>query len=103
VQLAYVELGRGDPVVLIHSALADYREWGPQLDALARHHKVIAYSRRYQPEPTGRRACRLQLRGQRAGGATGVANRGKPEAFNEVVTRFLDSPDHPVDPSDDGP
>lgn len=52
VQLAYIEIGRGDPVVLIHGGLADYREWGPQLEALAQHHKVIAYSRRYHyPNP----------------------------------------------------
>jgi pimeloyl-ACP methyl ester carboxylesterase len=52
VQLAYVQIGRGDPVVLVHGELADYREWGPQLDALAQHHKVVAYSRRYHyPNP----------------------------------------------------
>ncbi|HEY6867408.1 MAG TPA: alpha/beta fold hydrolase, partial [Candidatus Eisenbacteria bacterium] len=47
VQLAYVEIGRGDPVVLVHGALADYREWAPQIGALAKHHRVVAYSRRY--------------------------------------------------------
>ena len=27
--LSYVEQGRGEPVVLIHGALLDYRSWSP--------------------------------------------------------------------------
>ncbi len=49
VELAYVERGRGDPVVLIHGSLADYTYWqlSDQLELLSRDHRVIAYSRRY--------------------------------------------------------
>jgi pimeloyl-ACP methyl ester carboxylesterase len=47
VELHYVEQGEGVPVVLAHGGLADYREWGPQMDRFAQAYHVIAYSRRY--------------------------------------------------------
>ncbi len=57
INLAYVERGRGEPVVLLHGFLHDYRVWSGQLDALAKSYRVIAYSRRYRypfaPPPGG--------------------------------------------------
>ncbi len=51
-QLAYVELGKGQPMVLVHGALSDYRQWAPQVEALSKRFRVIAYSRRYHyPNP----------------------------------------------------
>ena len=48
VDLAYLEQGAGDPVVLVHgSGATDFRTWGPQMEPFARHHRVIAYSQRY--------------------------------------------------------
>jgi len=47
VELHYLEQGQGDPLVLLHVGLADYREWGPQMDRFAQHYRVIAYSQRY--------------------------------------------------------
>jgi pimeloyl-ACP methyl ester carboxylesterase len=44
---AYVEAGSGQPVVLIHGSVSDYREWSKQIEALAQHYHVIAFSRRY--------------------------------------------------------
>lgn len=44
---AYVEEGSGSPVVLIQGSMLDYREWSKQIKPLARHYRVIAYSRRY--------------------------------------------------------
>src|SRR5262245_61249813 len=44
---AYVEAGKGPPVVLVHGSVFDYREWSKQIKPLARHYRVIAYSRRY--------------------------------------------------------
>ena len=44
---AYVEEGSGPPVVLVHGSVSDYREWSRQMAPLARHYRVIAYSRRY--------------------------------------------------------
>ena len=46
-ELAYIERGQGPVVVLVHDTLGDYRSWAPQLTALARSYRVIAYSRRY--------------------------------------------------------
>jgi len=57
VDLAYVVQGRGEPVVLLHGFLHDYRVWSEQMDAFAVRHRVIAYSRRYRypfaPPPEG--------------------------------------------------
>lgn len=51
-QLEYVERGRGDPVVLVHGTLGDYRSWELQMDAFAETYRVISYSRRYHyPNP----------------------------------------------------
>jgi len=47
VELHYVEQGQGEPVVLVHGGLSDYREWGPQIARFAQHYRVIAYSQRY--------------------------------------------------------
>src|SRR6266498_1583759 len=44
---AYVDEGSGTPVVLVHGSVSDYREWSKQMSQLARHYRVIAYSRRY--------------------------------------------------------
>ena len=44
---AYVEKGRGTPILLVHGSLGDFSTWSGQMDALARNHRVIALSRRY--------------------------------------------------------
>lgn len=50
--LAYLEAGRGEPVVLVHGTLGDARSWTPQIDAFAAEHRTIAYSRRHHhPNP----------------------------------------------------
>ncbi len=49
--MAYVEAGKGAPVVLVHGTLSDYRYWGLQMAALGKAHRVIAVSlRRHYPE-----------------------------------------------------
>jgi non-heme chloroperoxidase len=51
-ELSYVEQGRGDPVILIHGALHDYRSWSAQWPELSKRFRVIAYSQRYNhPNP----------------------------------------------------
>jgi non-heme chloroperoxidase len=47
VDLAYVEKGRGTPILLVHGSLGDFNMWSGQMDTLARNHRVIALSRRY--------------------------------------------------------
>lgn len=44
-QLAYVEAGQGDPLVLVHGGLQDYRFWSAHLPVFAKNYRVIAYSR----------------------------------------------------------
>lgn len=56
-RFAYVERGSGEPVILVHGSVNDWRTWRPQLDALSSRFRVIAYSRRYawpnEPIPDG--------------------------------------------------
>ncbi|MEV8592539.1 alpha/beta hydrolase [Streptomyces sp. NPDC052012] len=40
--LAYVDTGAGDPVVLLHSGYVDHRLFEAQIPVLAEHHRVIA-------------------------------------------------------------
>jgi len=47
VTLHYVSVGRGQPVVMVHGGLEDYRAWTAQLAPLASHYRAVAYSRRY--------------------------------------------------------
>jgi 3-oxoadipate enol-lactonase len=42
VMLHHIDHGAGDPVVLLHGGAVDHRLWGPQIDELARTHRVIA-------------------------------------------------------------
>jgi pimeloyl-ACP methyl ester carboxylesterase len=46
-EMAYVELGEGAPIVLIHGSLCDFRVWSPVLGLLSRRHRVIAPSLRH--------------------------------------------------------
>ena len=45
--LHYIDIGKGDPVVLVHGSFGDYREWSAQMDTFANKYRVIAYSRRF--------------------------------------------------------
>jgi pimeloyl-ACP methyl ester carboxylesterase len=52
VRLPYVDEGHGAPVICMHGAFADHRNWGPQRAVIARSHRYIAYSQRYfGPDP----------------------------------------------------
>jgi non-heme chloroperoxidase len=46
-ELAYTEQGKGEPVILVHGGLGDYRTWAAQMTPLSKYFRVIAYSRRY--------------------------------------------------------
>jgi pimeloyl-ACP methyl ester carboxylesterase len=46
-ELAYVESGQGEPIVLIHGAVADLRAWDGLRPLLAKRYRVVAYSRRF--------------------------------------------------------
>jgi pimeloyl-ACP methyl ester carboxylesterase len=55
--LEYGEIGRGEPLVLVHGSASDYRTWHLQQEAFAERFRVIYYSRRYHwpndPIPDG--------------------------------------------------
>ena len=46
-ELAYAEVGAGDPVVFVHGAISDLRTWQHQLPVIGENHRAISYSRRY--------------------------------------------------------
>ena len=53
--LTYVEQGHGEPVILVHGGMQDYRLWLPHMKALSTHYRVIAYSRRnHYPDAVNR-------------------------------------------------
>ena len=45
--LSYIDVGQGEPLVLVHDVAVDLRNWAQQIDEFAKHYRVIAYSRRY--------------------------------------------------------
>ena len=45
--MAYLELGQGPPLLLLHGSLCDFRTWGPALGPLSQCHRVIAPSLRH--------------------------------------------------------
>ena len=47
VDLHYLEIGKGVPVIFVHGGLDDYRMWDAQLEPFSQQYHVIAYSRRY--------------------------------------------------------
>lgn len=46
-ELAYLDVGRGPPVVMVHGTLCDYRWWKAQTDEFLQQHRVVAYSLRH--------------------------------------------------------
>jgi non-heme chloroperoxidase len=44
---AYIEQGQGEPVLMLHGTLGDYRSWELQLGSFAEKYRTISYSRRY--------------------------------------------------------
>ena len=50
--MAHVKRGTGQPVVLVHGSLSDYRYWTPQLASPLPGFQLIAVSlRHFYPEP----------------------------------------------------
>ncbi len=47
VELAYREVGTGEPLLLVHGGASDLRTWKRQLPVFAETFRTIAYSRRY--------------------------------------------------------
>lgn len=45
--LHYTESGQGQPMVMVHGSLSDFRTWGFQRRFFSKRFRVIAYSRRY--------------------------------------------------------
>ena len=52
--LAYLEQGTGDPLILVHGSLSDYRHWLLQMDAFASGGwcSIAVSLRHYWPEPS---------------------------------------------------
>jgi len=49
--MAYIEVGKGQPLVCVHGTLGDFRVWCPLMGPLSLRHRVISLSlRHYFPE-----------------------------------------------------
>jgi pimeloyl-ACP methyl ester carboxylesterase len=49
VHLFYEEVGQGRPLVFVHEFAGDHRSWAPQVRALARRYRTIAFNARGYP------------------------------------------------------
>jgi len=50
VNLAYIDVGEGTPIIFVHEFAGDMMSWLPQVNALSRRYRCIAYSARgYTP------------------------------------------------------
>jgi pimeloyl-ACP methyl ester carboxylesterase len=67
-QLTYDITGAGHPLVLLHGSLGDRRMWDNQMDAFARHYRVIRYDQHGYGE---------------------YPQMEQPEIFNRAVLDFL--------------
>jgi non-heme chloroperoxidase len=47
VELHYIEKGRGEPLILLHGGVGDYRSWEAQMEEFSKTYRVISYSRRF--------------------------------------------------------
>ncbi len=47
VELHYIEAGAGEPIVLLHGGMGDYRSWRAFMGSFGASHRAISYSRRY--------------------------------------------------------
>ena len=45
--MAYLEVGRGPPLVCVHGTLGDFRTWSAVLGPLSKRHRVISVSLRH--------------------------------------------------------
>ncbi|MDB5603665.1 MAG: hydrolase [Bradyrhizobium sp.] len=45
--MAYLDVGRGPPLVCVHGSLCDFRIWSAALGPLSKRHRVIAVSLRH--------------------------------------------------------
>jgi pimeloyl-ACP methyl ester carboxylesterase len=46
-ELAYLDMGQGPPVVMVHGTVCDYRWWQAQMDQFSQQHRVVAFSLRH--------------------------------------------------------
>jgi pimeloyl-ACP methyl ester carboxylesterase len=47
IDMAYLEVGQGPPLICVHGSLGDFRTWSPVLGPLSKKHRVIAVSLRH--------------------------------------------------------
>jgi pimeloyl-ACP methyl ester carboxylesterase len=47
INLHYLDLGKGVPMIFVHGSLSDAGYWAGQLGEFTKHYRAIAYSRRY--------------------------------------------------------
>ena len=60
--MAYVEKGHGEPLILVHGAISDYRTWLPLIDEFSEENHTIAVSlRHYYPEKWDGKGNNLSL------------------------------------------
>ena len=48
-RLAFIEQGKGEPLVFVHGTLGSMRDFPSQVEYFSRSHRVVAYSRRFHP------------------------------------------------------
>jgi pimeloyl-ACP methyl ester carboxylesterase len=88
VEFHYIEKGQGEPLILLHGGVGDYRAWESQMEAFSKSYRVISYSRRYHFPNKNTPDAEYQTANTEAGDLAGFLRQLKLKRVHLVGTSY---------------